>query len=148
MATDTDNPSDKATLHKRIDTMGEKLGGNIQQLATEVHRQNVQLAEYTTILRRHLATQEQINARVAENLSDHDDRIRTLEKHKAVLDATLPKRWLDADKVERDIEGLEITVGSIKATIAKWGGIITAAMIAAQLVIGPIVTKLLSLFGG
>lgn len=120
----------------------DQFNSDLNETIRELTRQ---LAEYSTITRRHIGEQEKINRHLTLAADNHDERLRDLEKWQAVLEATMPKKWLNAEAVEAELKKLRAEVSSlvIKAAIAG-----TFLWLLLQVIVVPLGQMVMSKFVG
>jgi chromosome segregation ATPase len=150
------------SLHQRLDALVATVNGQIDKLVVTIHAQAIDLREYVTVTRRHVANQESINDRVQKALDGHDDRLHSLETAAEVLRAKLPKRLLPAEDIEARAAKLDARLdghagkieqqgkelGEIRTTLGKYAAIFSVVFMALNWG-GPLVFKVVAakLFG-
>jgi len=137
-------PTDQQTtkLHERIDALNDSTIKRLDGVKKEIHDLSNTVTQYTTVTRRHLEQQQQTNDHLQRIVDQHDGRIRHLEQHKAVLDATLPNN-------EQRIKDVEEQVKLINRTLGKYAAAVGGGVVVVNLVAPPLLRALWQLaFGG
>jgi chromosome segregation ATPase len=110
--------------------------GSLKDDADYIRQLTVRLTETTTVLRRFVAAQEASNRLAEANRADHDKRLQELEKWRAVLEAVLPKEWLNPEQVERQIDELKRGLTTTRDDVKRLMVIVAGAAAAVQ-IFGP-----------
>jgi chromosome segregation ATPase len=161
-------------LGQRLDALAQAVNDQLGKLVVTIHSQAIELREYVTVTRRHVANQESVNDRVQKALDGHDQRLHALETDAKVLRAKLPDRLLPAGDIEaklaeqssqvkeqRDevdarlantwgkIEEQGKAINEIRTTLGRYAAIFSVVFMALNWG-GPLVFKLVAakLFGG
>lgn len=131
----TDDAKSKTIERQQVEI--DKLAEKIDAQGKSMHDLAVNVGQQTTVVQRFVTQQESHNRHINAAIDKMNDRIGSLEQHRAVLEATLPRRLVPAETIEARFEIVEAKADKINLTLAKWAGIAIAAMTGANLILPP-----------
>lgn len=117
------------------------------QLMRQLQEANSGLGQVTTMLRGHITEQRGINRRFEHQIHDLDLRVRSQEGHSERMSERVPAGSMRGPEItdrfvgiEEDVKAVKDSVaengrqiGRIGLTIARWGGIVAASLVVAEL---------------
>lgn len=132
-----------------IDARYQGLEKSVSELAQDLRNQTTTLTEYVTVTRRHVRSQESMNAYLQRLVEDHGRRIGTLEVRQALVEERVPGKLIDAETIEQQrekdaqrVQQLSDQVDGLSATIARYAGIAVGVVVVAQIITPPLIKVL------
>lgn len=86
--------------------MSEQLAPAIEHLRQEHVKLTVAHTQLSEVVKQSLTQQAQLNKHVGKLVEEYDERIKLLERDNAVLQSRLPRRIVDGDDLEKNINHL------------------------------------------